>query len=108
MDALDELHTKWNFLMPHLDERQRRLLAGAEAKVLGYGGVSLVAEASGLSRTTIHKALQELDEPPLADGRARQPGGGRKHLWEQDPSIRVALEELIAPVTRGHPESPLR
>lgn len=108
MDALQELQTKWNQLMPHLDERQRRLVGAAEARVLGYGGVSLVAEASGLSRTTIHKALQELAEPPLADGRARQPGGGRKHVWEQDPSIRAALEELIAPVTRGHPESPLR
>ncbi len=108
MDALLELQDKWNNLMPHLDERQRRLLAAAEARVLGYGGISLVAEASGLSRTTIHKALEELDEPPLQPGRARQTGGGRKRLRDQDPSLRAALEELIAPVTRGHPESPLR
>ena len=108
MEVVQEIKNKWNKLMPHLDERQRRLLAAAEARVLGYGGVSLVAEASGLSRTTIHKALEELDAPPLADGYARQPGGGRKCLSEQDPSIVTALEMLIAPVTRGHPESPLR
>ncbi|MGH6931942.1 MAG: ISAzo13 family transposase [Dongiaceae bacterium] len=108
MDALQEITSKWNKLMPHLDERQRRLLAAAEARVLGYGGISLVAEASGLSRTTIHKALEELDAPPLPGGYARQPGGGRKRLSEQDPSILTALEELIAPVTRGHPQSPLR
>jgi transposase len=94
--------------MPHLDERQRRLLAAAEARVLGYGGISLVAEASGLSRTTIHKALEELEAPPLPGGYARQPGGGRKRRSQQDPSILTALEELIAPVTRGHPQSLLR
>ena len=108
MDAFQELQTKWNKLMPHLDERQRRLLAAAETRVLGYGGISLVAAASGLSRTTIHKALAELDEPPLPGRRTRQSGGGRKRLREQDPSLVAALEELIAPVTRGHPESPLR
>lgn len=108
MDALQELQTKWNKLMPHLNERQRRLLAAAEARVLGYGGVALVAEASGLSRTTIHKALAELEAPPLPEGYARQPGAGRKRLSEQDPSILTELEALIAPVTRGHPESPLR
>ena len=61
-----------------------------------------------MSRTTIHKALEELETPPLPVGHARQPGGGRKRLSAQDPAILTALEELIAPVTRGHPESPLR
>ena len=100
MDALEELQDKWNSLMRHLDERQRRLLAAAEARVLGYGGISLVAEASGLSRTSC--------APPLTGGRVRQPGGGRKRLSEQEPGILTALEELIVPVTRGHPQSPLR
>jgi hypothetical protein len=108
MDARGELQTKWNFLMPHLDERQRRLLAAAEARVLGHGGVSLVAQASGLSRTTIHKALEELDTEPLPAGRVRQPGGGRKRLRDQDPALLLALEQLIDPTTRGDPMSPLR
>jgi len=94
--------------MPHLDERQRRLLAAAEACVLGYGGVSLVARASGLSRTTVHKAMAELDDSPLPAGRIRRPGGGRKRLFESDPSVLKALETLIAPTTRGDPQSPLR
>jgi hypothetical protein len=108
MDVLQELQSKWTNLMPHLDERQRRLLAAAEARVLGYGGISLVAEASGLSRTTIHKALAELEAPALPIGRTRHAGAGRKPLCAQNPSLVAALEELIAPVTRGHPESPLR
>lgn len=94
--------------MPHLDERKRRLLAAAEARVLGYGGVSLVSRVSGLSRTTIHRGLQELDEAALPSGRVRHPGGGRRRLREKDPSILVSLEALIAPSTRGDPESPLR
>lgn len=108
MDALGELQSKWNQLMPHLNERQRRLLAAAEARVLGYGGIALVAQASGLSRTTIHKALAELESPPLPAGRVRQAGAGRKRLEDRDPTLLAALEELIAPVTRGDPESPLR
>jgi transposase len=108
IDVLQEIRSKWDKLMPHLNERQRRLLAAAEARVLGYGGVALVAAASGLSRTTIYKALAELDEAPLPEGYARRPGGGRKRLHEEDPSLLAALEELIAPATRGHPQSPLR
>ena len=108
MDALAELQTKWKFLMPHLDERQRRLMAAAEARVLGYGGIALVAQASGLSRTTVHKALGELEAEPLPHGRVRQPGGGRKRLQDMDPALLVALERLIDPSTRGNPMSPLR
>lgn len=108
MDALDELQAKWNYVMPHLDERQRRLMAAAEARVLGYGGISLVAQASGLSRTTVHKALEELGVEPPAAGRVRQVGAGRKPLRESDPALVVALEQLIDPATRGDPMSPLR
>ncbi len=108
MDALGELQTKWNFLVPHLDERQRRLMAAAEASVLGYGGIALVAKASGLSRTTVHKALEELEAEPLAGGRVRQPGAGRKRVKDKDPGLLLALEHLIDPATRGDPMSPLR
>ena len=108
MEAVLELQNKWSALMPHLDERQRRLLAAAEARVLGHGGVSLVAQASGLSRTTIHKAMAELDDVPLADGRVRQSGGGRKRLCDHDPALLGVLEQLVAPTTRGDPMSPLR
>jgi hypothetical protein len=108
MDAAELLHNKWDMLMPHLDERERRLLAAAEARVLGYGGVSLVAEASGISRATIHKAMQELEGPPLPPHRIRRPGAGRKKTYDQDPTILQALEQLIDPLTRGDPMAPLR
>lgn len=107
MDVVVELRRKWKTLMPHLNEKQRRLLAAAEARVLGYGGISLVARASGLSRMTIHKGMEELDAPTVTD-RVRKAGGGRKRVEEQYPSVMRALEKLVAPTTRGEPDSPLR
>ena len=97
-----------------LDERSRRLWAAAEARALGRGGVSCVARATGLSRTTVHQGLADLRAaqaaPPLGPGRARvrAPGGGRKPLTEHDPVVLSDLERLVDPVTRGDPESPLR
>jgi DDE family transposase len=95
-----------------LDERARRLWAATEARAIGWGGISRVAEATGLSRITIRAGLDELrttpgDEGDLA-GRIRRPGGGRNPLTEPDPRLRAALEELVDPVTRGDPMSPLR
>jgi transposase len=107
METVVELRRKWKAMRPHLNERQRRLVAAAEARVLGYGGISLVARASGLSRMTIHKAMEELDEPTLAD-RVRKVGGGRKRVEERYPSVMRELEKLVAPTTRGDPDSPLR
>jgi hypothetical protein len=95
-------------ISPHLNERQRRLWAGAEARSLGRGGVSLVSRAIGLSRMTLHKALKELDAPPLSAGRVRQPGAGRKPLRERDPELEAALDALVDPDSRGDPMSPLR
>ena len=95
-------------IRPHLNERQRRLWVGAEARVLGRGGVSLVARATGVSRPTVYKALAELDQPPQVDGRVRRPGGGRKSLRERDPELEAALDALVDPDTRGDPMSPLR
>jgi hypothetical protein len=95
-------------IAPHLNERQRRLWVGAEARALGHGGVSLVARATGLSRPTIYKALEEIDAPPLADGRVRRAGGGRKRLTDADPELEAALDALVDPDSRGDPMSPLR
>ena len=100
--------TRFAAISPHLNERQRRLWVGAEARVLGRGGVSLVARATGVSRPTVHKALRELDQPPVAEGRVRQPGGGRKRARVLDPELAAALDALVDPDTRGDPMSPLR
>jgi hypothetical protein len=96
-----------------LDERSRRLWAAAEAHAIGRGGISRVAEATGLSRITIRSGLRELYPSSAPDaqaptGRTRRHGGGRKPLTEHDPRIERALEILVDPVTRGDPMSPLR
>jgi transposase len=106
MENESDLRKRYKTLFKHLDERQRRLLAAADAKQLDRGGISMVARASGLSRPTIYKGLQELQEKPL--GRVRREGAGRKYIEEVDPTILRRLEELIAPATRGDPMSPLR
>lgn len=95
-------------LWPHLDERSRRLFAASEAHQLGHGGVSSVSRVCGLSRVTITKGLQELEDPPLPAGRVRRPGGGRPALVVRDPDLLRRLEALVEPLTRGDPESPLR
>ena len=103
-----DLRAKYEVVRPLLDERQRRLVAAADAVSLGRGGVSKVARASGLSRTTIHRGMAELREGVAEPEQVRKPGGGRKAVWEQDPRVLVELEELVDPETRGDPMSPLR
>ncbi|MBB4795113.1 transposase [Streptomyces nodosus] len=95
-------------MFPHLDERQRRLMMGAEARVLGHGGVRAVARAAVVSETTVRKGVLELEagEEPL--GRVRRPGGGRKRVADLDPGLRPALLALVEPDERGDPMSPLR
>jgi hypothetical protein len=95
-------------ILPHLNEKQRRLLLAAEARALGYGGIVRVARAAGVSRPTIQKALQELEQPHLTADRVRQTGGGRKPLRSHDPTLLADLEALVDPDTRGDPMSPLR
>ncbi len=108
MDTHTLLSETFTLIAPHLNERQRRLLLAAEARALGRGGVSQVARATGVSRPTVHKALQELGQPGESGGRVRRPGGGRKSLRERDPALVAALEALVDPDTRGDPMSPLR
>lgn len=108
MTKVRELQDKVALLWPHLDERARRLFAANEARQLGHGGVTAVSKACGLSRVTITKGLQELEEPPLPAGRIRRFGGGRPSLVMLDPDLPSELEALVEPLTRGDPDSPLR
>ena len=109
---ISRIREKYQSLRPEMDERRRRQWAAAEARDLGWGGVTAVAQATGLSRTTITAGLHELDLPQpereSAAMRVRRPGGGRQPLTAGDPGLLEALEALVEPVTRGDPESPLR
>jgi Rhodopirellula transposase DDE domain len=105
---LDEvLVATFTLVAPHLTERQRRLLFGAAARALGYGGVSRVARLAEASRPTVHRGAAELDQPADPRGRIRQ-HDGPKRLCERGPGLLGALDRLVEPDTRGDPESPLR
>lgn len=112
MEADELITARYKALEGVLDERQRRLYAAAEAKVLGHGGVKRVQAATGVARGSILAGLKELAQgPEVLSGeprRIRRAGAGRKKLVEQDPGVREALERLVEPATRGDPESPLR
>ena len=102
---------RFKLIEGHLDERLRRLVAAAEAKAVGVGGVSMVARATGVSRRAIRAGVKELKARPVLAGsrpRIRRPGGGRKRTVHTDPTLLKDLERLIEPGTRGDPESPLR
>ena len=110
----ETVRRKFLSLDPLLDERLRRLWAAAEAREIGWGGVTAVALATGLSQTTIAAGLRELQSGVAADGteglqhRVRRLGGGRKTLAAHDLLLLKDLEALVDPVTRGDPQSPLR
>jgi len=110
MPDAGSLAHKFDALAPVLDERTRRLVAAAEAEALGFGGVTAVAKASGLSRGTVIRGITELKTAPQpARGqRIRRKGAGRKRTVDQDATLERDLESLVEPVTRGDPESPLR
>lgn len=96
-------------VLPHLNERQKRIFLAAEAESFGYGGVSKVSRASGFSRPTIIQGKKELfDQQPPELPKSRKIGGGRKKIYEKTPTILKELEKLIDPLTRGDPMSPLR
>lgn len=110
--TIEGIRKKFQALVPVMDERLRRQWAAAEARALGRGGITAVAEATGLAWNTVKAGLRELDrraggEDAPAD-RVRRKGGGRKRLTQTDPQLLAALEALIDPVTRGDPESSLR
>jgi hypothetical protein len=112
MGAMEEtrqvLAAKFRVIFPHLDERQRRLLMGAEARALGHGGIRAVAQAAGVREATVSLGVGELDSGMEPLGRARRPGGGRKQAADLDPGLRPALLALVEPEERGDPMSPLR
>ncbi len=95
-------------MWPHLDEHARRLAAASKAVELGYGGISRVSRACGLSRVTLIKGVAELQATALAPGRIRREGGGRHALTANDPGLAPALDGLVEPTARGDPQSPLR
>ena len=113
-DALVEARIRGKFLLVavELDERRRRQWAAAEARDVGWGGISLVSRATGLSRPTIMTGLKELELSTesrlVATARVRASGGGRRALTQSDPGLLEALERLVDPATRGDPMSPLR
>ena len=107
----EAIRRRFELLDPHLDERTRRLTAAAEAEAIGFGGVAMVARATGFSRLTIRRGIKELKAVPglRSEGRRiRRPGGGRKRTVDTDLTLRADLEKLVQPTERGEPESPLR
>ncbi|MGQ0570399.1 MAG: ISAzo13 family transposase [Armatimonadota bacterium] len=109
MGTQADLTAKFQSVWSLLDERTRRLMAASEALAVGYGGVSLVHRACGLSRNAIVRGMEEIEGGPVAEeGRTRRSGAGRKPVTASDPRLLTTLERLIEHQTRGDPESPLR
>jgi hypothetical protein len=98
----------FSFIAVHLDEKQRRLQAGAMARMFGRGGVTMVARVSGMSRNTVMDGQRAVVAGELPDGRVRGEGGGRPELIDVDPDLLVCLDDLVEPESRGDPMSPLR
>jgi hypothetical protein len=107
VQAGESVARRYALLRPHLDERQRRLLLGAEAAELGRGGIRAVAEATGVHPDTVARGAREVEGQPEPQPRVRAPGGGRKRLAETDPQLAAELKAMVDPETRGDPMSPL-
>ncbi|MGD0085066.1 MAG: hypothetical protein ABSD78_17990 [Acidimicrobiales bacterium] len=109
MEATAE-ELEWFFatVLPHMNERQRRVVAGATALMIGHGGKARVAEASGLSRNTVIRATGEISAGLEVTDRQRGPGGGDKPAIDKQPGLLEALDELVHPDTRGNPMSFVR
>jgi len=104
----EALATMLTTVMPHLDERQRRIAAGSVARLVGRGGIVAVAEATGMSRSTVQKAVGEIDAGVEVSLRVRPPGAGRPKAIDAQPGLLLALDELVDPESRGDPMCPLR
>ncbi len=95
-------------VLPLLDERQRRVLAGAQARALGRGGIATVSRAADMARSTVQKAVAEVDAGVDPAAPVRRPGAGRKRLVDKDPDLLLNLDDLVEPDARGDPMCPLR
>jgi len=104
----EDLAGFFGFMFGHLDERQRRLLAGAVARLMGRGGQTLVAAAAGMSRNTVIEGAKAFDADEEPSGRVRAEGGGRPRLEDLDPTLLDDLDDMVEPDSRGDPMSPLR
>jgi hypothetical protein len=107
VDVVEALRAKFEAVLPHLDERQQRLVMAGEARALGHGGIAVVARATGASRSRISQGVAELEAGEVPLGRVRRVGGGRKPVTATDPALLAALLALVEPTRRGDPESPL-
>jgi transposase len=109
-EVMAQLASRFQVVLPHLDERQRRLVLGQEARLLGHGGVRAVARVAGVSEATVRSGVFELEAggDPLPGRRVRRPGGGRRPAEDLDPQLVPALLSLVEPDERGDPVSPLR
>src|SRR3954447_19159005 len=106
---IDETRLRHRFaaVRGQLDERGLRLMAAAEARAAGYGGIAAVARATGIARSTIGRGLADLDQPALPPGQVRRAGSGRKPVQEKDPTLLADLRRLVEPATLGDPMRPL-
>ncbi len=104
----EKLKNKLSVLLPELDERQRRLLVGAEAQCIGYGGIEIISEITGITHPTIRRGINEISYGGKNSKRIRKEGGGRKRATKINPNLISIIQDIIEPETRGDPESPLR
>ena len=104
----EALATMLSTVLPHLDERQRRIVAGSTARLVGRGGIVAVAEATEKSRSTVQKAVGEIDAGVEVSVRVRPPGAGRPKAIDAQPGLLVALNDLVEPESRGDPMCPPR
>jgi len=109
VDITEEaLGAAFSVMLPHLDERQRRIVTGALARAMGRGGVAAVARSAKMSRSTVQTAAGEIDAGVDPSARVRRPGGGRKKAIDKEPDLLLELDDLVSPESRGDPMSPLR
>ena len=108
-DQIANLKFKYEALEPYLNEKSRRLWAATEALSYGYGGISLVSKATGISNTTIHKGIKEITDPSISRSkRIRQIGGGRKKITKTKRGLRKAIISLVEATAKGDPMIPLK